>query len=158
VSGAAAYTAALMAEGDAPPMRPLTERDHPNALRLKAAHDAFKAGDLDALFGMMVDDFAWVMPGKNVLAGRFVGREAILASFGALKANVDAYWAHPLDYFGSDDHVVLVAQVVARRGAKRLDCRECLLWAVGPDGRFTSVHHMALDEDAWDRFFDGSPG
>jgi hypothetical protein len=160
VSGAAAtaYTAALLAEGDAPAMRPLTERDHPNAIRLKAAHDAFKSGDLDALFAMMADDFVWVMPGKNVLAGRFVGREAILGSFAALGANVDAYWAHPLDYFGSDDHVVLVARVIARKGAKALDCLECLLWRVGPDGRFQSVHHMALDEDAWDAFFDGSPG
>jgi ketosteroid isomerase-like protein len=151
------YTAALKQEGDAPPMRPFTERDHPNALRLKAAHDAFKTGDLDALFGMMTEDFAWVMPGDNVLAGRFVGRAAILESFAALQANVDAYWAHPLDYFGSDDHVVLVAQVHARKGNRVLDCRECLLWRVAPDGRFSEVHHMALDEKAWDAFFCGEP-
>jgi hypothetical protein len=152
-----AYTAALLAEGEAPPMRPFTERDHPNALKLKAAHDAFKAGDLEALFGMMTDDFAWIMPGDNCLAGRFVGREAILGSFAALGANVDAYWAHPLDYFGSDHHVVLVARVIARKGARALDCEECLLWKVGADGRFTSVTHMALDEKAWDAFFCGTP-
>lgn len=152
-----AYTAALQQEGEAPPMRPFTERDHPNAIRLKAAHDAFKAGDLDALFGMMTDDFAWVMPGNNVLSGRFVGREQILQSFATLQANVDAYWAHPLDYFGSDDHVVLVAQVIARKGSRQLNCRECLLWRVGPDGRFTEVTHMALDEQAWDAFFCGEP-
>lgn len=149
------YTAALKAEGEAPPMRAFTERDHPNALKLKAAHDAFKAGDLDALFGMMTEDFAWVMPGKNVLAGRFVGREAIMGSFAALQANVDAYWAHPLDYFGSDDHVVLVAQVIARKGAKTLNCKECLLWRVTPEGKLAEVHHMALDEEAWDGFFNG---
>jgi ketosteroid isomerase-like protein len=150
-----AYTSALVEEGEAPPMRALTERDHPNAHRLKAAHDAFKAGDLDALFSMMAEDFAWVMPGDNCLAGRFVGREAILGSFAALQANVDAYWAHPLDYFGSDDHVVLVARVIARKGDRRLACDECLLWRVGPDGRFTQVHHVALDEKAWDAFFCG---
>jgi uncharacterized protein len=150
-----AYTEALKAEGDAPPMRPFTDRDHPNALKLKAAHDAFKSGNLDALFGMMTDDFAWVMPGRNVLSGRFVGRDAIMGSFATLQANVDAYWAHPLDYFGSDDHVVLVAQVIARKGTKTLNCRECLLWRVTPEGKLAEVHHLALDEDAWDAFFNG---
>lgn len=152
-----AYTSALKPEHEVRPMRAFTEQDHPNALKLKAAHDAFKAGDLEALFGMMTPDFAWIMPGNNRLSGRFVGREAILGSFQTLQANVDAYWAHPLDYFGSDDHVVLVARVIARKGERRLDCEECLLWKVGPDGRFTSVTHMALDEKAWDAFFCGEP-
>ncbi len=150
-----AYTAALLREGEAPPMRAFTDRDHPNAIRLKEAHDAFKTGDLDALFGMMTSDFAWIMPGNNLLSGHFTGREAILDSFAMLQASVDAYWAHPLDYFGSDDHVVLVARVIARKGDRTLECDECLLWKVAPDGRFASVHHMALDEKAWDAFFSG---
>ena len=64
-----------------------------------------------------------------------------------------AYWAWPLDYFGSDDHVLPVAQVRAARGEKRLDCLECLLWRVDGAGRLAAVSHMALDEKAWDAFF-----
>lgn len=147
------YTRVLAQVGEGPPMRPLTDRDHPNARRLLAAHDAFKAGDLDALFGMMTPDVVWHMPGTNALSGDFVGKEAILGSFAILQANVDAYWAWPLDYFGSDDHVVLVARVKAERGDKRLDCLECLLWRVDAAGKLAEVWHMALDENAWDAFF-----
>lgn len=150
------YTQALAQVGDGPAMRPFGDRDHPNALKLKAAHDAFKAGDIEALFGMMTPDAAWHMPGRNVLSGDFIGRDAILGSFAQLQANVDEYWAWPLDYFGSDDHVVLVAQVRARRGERRLDCLECLLWRLDGAGRLAEVWHMALDEAAWDAFFDGS--
>lgn len=150
-----AYTAALAREGDAPSLRPFGERDHPNAIRLKQAHEAFQQGDLDALFDLMADDITWHMPGVNVLAGDFVGREQIMGSFAALQANVDAYWAWPLDYFGSDDHVVLVALVRARRGAKSLETKECLLWRVDAAGKLAEVWHMALDEKAWDAFFSG---
>lgn len=147
------YTAALAREGENLPCRPFTDRDHPNARKLKAAHEAFQAGDLDALFGMMADGIVWHMPGNNALSGDFVGREQIMQSFASLQANVDAYWAWPLDYFGSDDHVVLVAQVRARRGDRQLDVRECLLWRVDEAGKLAEVWHMALDERAWDDFF-----
>jgi ketosteroid isomerase-like protein len=149
------YTAALARTGDAPPLRAFGDRDHPNAIMLKNAHEAFQKGDLDALFGLMADDCAWNMPGHNVLAGRFVGREQIMQSFGALQANVDAYWAWPLDYFGSDDHVVLVALVRAEKGDRKLETKECLLWRVNEAGKLAEVWHMALDEKAWDAFFCG---
>jgi hypothetical protein len=149
------YTEALAREGDAPPLRAFTSNDHPNAILLKNAHENFQKGDLDALFGLMSDDIAWHMPGNNVLAGTFRGRDAIMASFGALQANVDAYWAWPLDYFGSSDHVVLVAQVRARRKDRTLDVKECLLWRVNSAGKLCEVWHMALDEKAWDAFFCG---
>lgn len=149
------YTEALLKEGEAPVLRSFTERDHPNAVLLKEAHEAFQQGDLDALFGLMTDDITWHMPGNNVLAGDFVGREAIMGSFAALQRNVDAYWAHPLDYFGSDGHVVLVALVRARKGERTLETKECLLWRVDEAGKLAEVWHMALDEKAWDAFFCG---
>lgn len=149
------YTDALTREGDAPQLRAFGDGDHPNARKLRQAHEAFQQGDLDALFGLMADDITWHMPGNNVLAGDFVGRAAIMESFGALQRNVDAYWAHPLDYFGSDDHVVLVALVRARKGDRVLETKECLLWRVNADGKLAEVWHMALDEKAWDAFFCG---
>jgi ketosteroid isomerase-like protein len=153
-----AYTAALVQEEEFRPMRPHTDRDHPNAIKLKQAHDAFKAGNLDALFDLMRPDVKWHMPGKNALSGTYVGREEIMRNFALLQQNVDAYWAHALDYFGSDDHVALVAQVRARRGNKTLDVQECMLWHVDSDGKLAECWHMACDHLAWDEFFDGSPG
>lgn len=149
---AAAYSDALAKEGEAPPMRPLGPRDHPNAHMLYAAHRAFQTGDIDALFDKMAPDVVWHMPGDNVLAGTYHGRDEILRNFGMLQQAVDAYWAHPLDYFGSDDHVVLVALVRARRGAKRLETKEAMTWRV-EDSKLKECWHMCLEPEKWDAFF-----
>ena len=133
-------------------MRPLTERDHPNAHRLYAAHNAFKAGDVDALFSLMADDVVWHMPGDNSLAGSYHGKDEILRNFAMLQAAVDAYWAHPLDYFASDDHAVLVAVVRARKGERTLDTREVMTWRI-EDGRLKECWHMCVEPEKWDGFF-----
>jgi len=146
------YTEALAEEGEAPPMRTLTDADHPNAHMLYAAHKAFRAGDLEALFSKMDEDVVWHMPGNNVLAGSYRGRDEILRNFGMLQQAVDAYWAHPLDYFGSDDHVVLVAEVRARRGEKRLETKEAMTWKV-KNGKLKECWHMCLEPEKWDAFF-----
>jgi uncharacterized protein len=147
------YTAALAAEHeDVPPMRAFTDRDHPNAIMLFEAHNAFKQGDADALFSKMADDVVWHMPGDNCLAGTYVGREEILRNFGMLQAAVDAYWAHPLDYFGSDDHVVLIAEVRARKGERTLQTKEAMTWRI-ENGKLKECWHMCLEPEKWDAFF-----
>lgn len=146
------YAEALAKEGDAPPMRPLTDRDHPNAHTLYAAHKAFQAGDIEALFAQMADDVVWHMPGDNVLAGSYHGRDEIMRNFGMLQAAVDAYWAHPLDYFGSDDHVVLIAMVRARKGDRSLETKEAMTWRV-ENGKLKECWHMCLEPEKWDAFF-----
>ena len=129
-------------------------RGHANALSPKGAIGLMQVmpetyADMRARYGLGADPWN---ERDNVLAGDFVGREAILGSFATLQANVDTYWAYPLDYFGSDDHVVLVALVRATRGAKSLETKECLLWRLD-GGKLAEVWHMALDEKAWDAFF-----
>ncbi|MGB3753278.1 MAG: nuclear transport factor 2 family protein [Parerythrobacter sp.] len=147
------YTGALAAEEAEPPaMRPLGEGDHKHAHMLYAAHKAFQGGDVDALFTDIADDAIWHMPGDNVLAGDYVGHEEIMRNFGMLQDAVDAYWAYPLDYFGSDDHVVLIAEVRARKGEKQLNTREAMTWRL-EDGKLKECWHMCLEPDKWDAFF-----
>jgi uncharacterized protein len=147
------YTAALAAEhDDVPVMRPLTARDHPNAHMLYAAHNAFKAGDIEALFSQMADDVVWHMPGDNCLAGSYHGRAEIMRNFGMLQDAVDAYWAHPLDYFASDDHAVLIAEVRARKGDRTLVTKEAMTWHIR-DGRLQECWHVCLEPEKWDAFF-----
>lgn len=147
------YVDKLARVGESPRMRPMGASDHPNAVKLKSAHEAFQKGDLDALFSILAEDCVWHMPGDNVLSGDFRGRAQIMESFGRLQQNVDSYWAYPLDYFGSDDHVVLVAHVRATRGDKTLEVGEVLLWRVNDEGRLAEVWHVALDHKKWDEFF-----
>ena len=100
----------------------------------------------------MADDVVWHMPGNNVLAGSYHGRHEILRNFGMLRAAVDTYWAHPLDYFGSDDHVVLMAVVRARKGDKTLDTKECMTWRV-EGSLLKECWHMFVEPEKWDAFF-----
>jgi ketosteroid isomerase-like protein len=146
------YSSALAAEHEAPAMRPLTAADHQNAHMLYAAHKAFQAGDVDALFRNIAKDAIWHMPGDNALAGDYVGHEEIMRNFGMLQAAVDAYWAHPLDYFGSDDHVVLIAEVRARKGERTLLTREAMTWRI-EDGQLKECWHLCLEPEKWDAFF-----
>jgi ketosteroid isomerase-like protein len=136
----------------APKVRAFTERDHPNARMLREAHESFQRGDLDKLFSIFAEDMVWTVPGHNRLSGRFVGREEIGKNFATLAEVADSYWAYPLDYFGSDDHVVLVAHVRATRNGEVLEEDECLLFKV-KDGKLASCHHLSLDQARWDAFF-----
>ncbi len=134
-------------------LRPLGEKDHPNAYKLKQAHEAFQKQDLDTVFSIFAEDMTWIVPGRNLMSGTFKGREGVLESFGNLFRETDAYWAHPLDYFGSDSHAALVAHVRAKRKGKMLDCQEILLFRIDAEGRFSHCWHLALDEEAWHDFF-----
>ncbi len=149
------YTGVAAAEGAQANVLPEnlgSGRNHPNALMLRKAHGAFQNGDVESLFALMADDIAWYLPGNNALSGTFRGRDGVMRNFGLLQQNVETYWAQGLDYFGSDDHAVLVAKVKATRGDKTLETLECLLFKV-QDGKFTHVWHMALDDHAWEAFF-----
>lgn len=146
------YSSALMAEHEAPPMRPLTAADHPNAHMLFTAHQAFKAGDVDALFAAMADDVVWHVPCDSSVSGTYRGREEILGNFAMLQAAVDAYWAHPLDYFGSDNHAVLIAEVRARKDDRHLETKEAMTWRI-ENGKLKECWHMCLEPEKWDAFF-----
>lgn len=119
---------------------------------LYAAHRAFQTGDVEALFSLMADDVVWHMPGENSLAGSYHGRDEIMRNFGMLQQAVDTYWAHPLDYFGSDDHVVLIAEVRASKGERNLHTKEAMTWRV-ENGKLKECWHMCLEPDKWDGFF-----
>lgn len=146
------YSEALAMEHEAPPMRPLTDKDHKNAHMLYTAHKAFQTGDINALFSQIAEDAIWHMPGENRLAGDYVGHEEIMRNFGMLQESVDAYYAYPLDYYGSDDHVTLIAEVRARKGDKVLHTKEAMTWRV-ENGQLKECWHLCMEPLKWDAFF-----
>ncbi|MEO0411401.1 MAG: nuclear transport factor 2 family protein [Pseudomonadota bacterium] len=147
------YTDNLTKAGETPQLRAFTDRDHPNAVKLKEAHESFQQGNLEKLFQLFADDMVWTVPGNNQLSGTFHGQAEIEENFKTLGSVVDSYWAYPLDYFGSDHHVALVALVRATRGDQTLEERECLLFTVNEEGRFKECFHLGLDDKKWDEFF-----
>ena len=54
---------------------------HPNADLVRKGFEAFAAGDMATLDAIMSDDVVWHASGAGVLAGDFVGKQAVFGSF-----------------------------------------------------------------------------
>ena len=75
---------------------------------VKAAYDAWNAGDMDA-FRELYDPEVIMRPPKNwPEPGPFVGREALMRQFGQLRETWDADALEPIsDFIEAADHVVV---------------------------------------------------
>lgn len=140
------------------PVEP-TPQEHPNADLVRRAHRAFKTADMTTIRELFdFDGMVWTVTGTGPASGVTTGMEGVLRNFGDIMAWTDgSYDAAPLDYLGSDDHVVALAHVTARRPDRPpLDMDEAVIFTVR-DGRLVQAQHMAYDERAWDDFFAGMP-
>jgi len=137
------------------PVEQSTTIEHPNATRVRRAHAAFKAGDIDTVRELFDwEGIVWTVPGRSRVSGVDVGMEAVFANFGrCVELSDGTYDAVGFDYLGSDDHAVALAHLNARRGERVLEVDEAVIFTVR-DGRFVAAHHLAYDQDAWDAFFD----
>src|SRR6266581_1881320 len=87
---------------------------HPNAEAYRRTADAFRAGDRDALAGLIDEDVVWHVPGNNPLAGEIHGREALFRFFHRLHEATDGtFMLKEHDVLGTDDHVVALSHVSA---------------------------------------------
>jgi ketosteroid isomerase-like protein len=132
-----------------------TTVEHPNAAKVRAAHEAFKTGDMEAVRQIFDwDSIRWVLPGTSLVSGVDIGMEAVFANFGKCHQLTDGtYTAVGFDYLGSDHHAVALAHLTAERNGQRLEIDEAVIFTVGADGRFTEAYHLAYDQCAWDAFF-----
>ena len=140
------------------PVHP-TPREHPNADLVRRAHAAFKTADMGTVKELFdYDGMVWTVTGSSPAAGVTTGMDGVLRNFGDIMAwTQGTYDAAPVDYLGSDDHVVALAHVTARRGdGQELDVPEAVIFKVR-DGKLVEAQHMAYDEKAWDEFFTGMP-
>lgn len=135
-----------------------TDREHPNADLVRRAHAAFKAGDGATIAELFSPDIVWTVTGTGPASGTTVGMEGVLGNFGQIMEwTAGTYQAAPIDYLGSDDHVVALAHVTASRpDGRTLDVDEAVVFTVR-DGRLVFAQHMAYDEAAWDGFFAEEP-
>src|SRR6056297_3862809 len=131
-----------------------TGYEHPNATKVRRAHEAFKTGDMDTVRELFDwDDIRWVLPGKSIVSGVDHGMEAVFANFGRCHELTDGtYSAIGFDYLGSDDHAVALARLTAQRNGRSLELDEAVIFTIR-DGKFVEAYHLAYDQYAWDEFF-----
>ncbi len=128
---------------------------HPNAELAERAWLAVAEADIETLETLWRPDIVWHVTADNPWSGDHVGRDAVLDYLAAVGEAGESYEAHIEDILASDDRVLIVSRVIARRGDRSVDTRQGLLAHI-EDGRFSEVWTMPLDPLAFARFWQAS--
>lgn len=127
--------------------------DHPNVAVVKRACVAARKGDRAMAAELFAEDAELYVPGKNLLAGLYEGREAVfdfyrkatVLSDGTLKA-----FLH--DVVANDRHAFAIENFMATRGGRSLDSRDVTVYHV-VDGRIAGGTRLFTDIDVHDEFW-----
>jgi ketosteroid isomerase-like protein len=123
-----------------------------NAARVRKGYEAFNKGDVETLIDLFAEDIVWHFPGTSKLAGDHAGRDATLSMLGAYGAATGGtLQVNLIDVMASDDHVAGWANDTASAGAKTLDVRAAVIFAMR-DGKAVEAWHHFDDPNALDAF------
>ena len=127
--------------------------EHPNAVLMRHAYDAFGSGDLDALRDLMAEDAEWHEPGTSLIAGDYVGRDQVFEFFGKLfNLSGGTFKAEVIDILADDDRAVAIQHSTAARNGKTLDTRDVVVTEIR-DGKLLNTQLFAADERQEDIFW-----
>ena len=124
--------------------------EHPNATAYRRTAAAFRAGDLVAVEELIDADVVWHLPGRHLLAGDLVGRDAVLAFLTTLGQL--GFWLKEHDVFGNDEHVCALSIMGARRTGVEVHTRVVSVFNYR-DGRQLERWFYPDDMIAWDSIF-----
>lgn len=125
---------------------------HPNADLVRKGFDAFGAGDMATLDAIMADDVAWHAPGGGVIAGDFVGKEAVFGSFALIPQETDAFSQEIHAILADDEHAVALVNATATRRGTTATLAQVFVFHV-EDGKAKEVWVTSLDQAAADAFW-----
>ncbi len=112
------------------------------------------AHDREALYGNMRADFTVHSPGRNLIAGTYVGADAFKAHMAKMQSLCGNTFREELqDTFLANDTLGLVVhRMTAERNGKRLDTWGFGLWRF-EDGKLTDHWESVGDQGHWDDFW-----
>ena len=125
--------------------------------RLHEAQAAFYAGGPpEPLRALLADDVAWVVPGRNAIAGEYRGIDEVMAYF-ARRRNLAArtFRMHPGDLLtGDGDHVAVLTDGTATIGGTERRWSTVGLYRLHL-GRVAACWLLPLDQGAFDAIWSG---
>jgi ketosteroid isomerase-like protein len=126
---------------------------HPNAERLLRGFGAFIQRDLDALHELFAPDVRWEVPGRNVLAGTYVGIDEVLAMLGrTLELSGGSYRTELQFVLADDENAVAAYRATGSRDGADLDLDQVLLCRFADD-RIVEVRALPVDQTVFDDFW-----
>lgn len=118
--------------------------EHPGAVLLNRAYQAFAAGDIPAVLAAFAADIDWHVPGSSPVAGHYRGRDAVAGFFGQLAGRSGGSFRLDVhDVTAAGDRVVALVTEHAEANGARLAARAVHVWRVGDGGvaEFTDYYH-----------------
>ena len=126
--------------------------EHPNAVVARRLWDAIAHADAPALRELMSEKTLWRMPGDSLVAGSYVGADAVLDFMARVGELTDDLHSDLIDVFVSDRGAVLRYSIHASRGTRSLDVEHLFVIRI-VDGRITEAVFAPSDQGRYDRFF-----
>jgi ketosteroid isomerase-like protein len=127
--------------------------DHPNLETARVAYETFDTGDLAAVSDLFSDDIVWHSGGTNVLTGDYVGKEAVLGSFGLLMQESGGSFRVDIhDMLANDEHGVALVTESATRGDESYEGTLVHVFHMS-DGKMTEFWDFSEDQSRYDEFW-----
>lgn len=126
---------------------------HPNEALARAEAEAWVKGDADSSLALYTDDAVFHYPGRNPLAGEYVGHDG-LREFASKVGNLvgDGTLTRELhDALGTDDHAVQLLTLGAEIGGRRHAWRAAVVMHAR-DGKIAEAWATIEDQYALDEF------
>ena len=126
--------------------------DHPNAVRMREAFDAFSRGDLDTVRQHLTDDCSWTNSGSSAVSGTHQGWDAIAAMFGELLQRTGGTFAMKvLSTIADDRFAVTVYDATSTVKGVSATQRFVLIDEMTKDGKVKATQTLAYDQAAADQ-------
>lgn len=130
----------------------MTER-RDNVRVVERLLDGFMAQESSVVLTSFSDDCVWHVPGRNALAGDFIGQEEVFAMLRRLKRVLDVPVRFEIIRIRSmRDHVAVTQDAHVVVGGRSVTFRERLDFRVR-DGRVVEVAEFQFDQREFDRVF-----
>ena len=115
--------------------------------------DAFRGGDVRALFEVIAPDAVWHVPGNATVSQEYVGRPRIFELFRETRRLTDDTYLSELRWALADaDRAIAVYRARGRRLGRKLDIDQVLLIS-HLDGVWTNVTAVPTDPPAFEAFW-----
>ena len=125
---------------------------HPNADLVRKGFEAFASGDMVTLDAIMDDDVVWHASGTGVIAGDFVGKQAVFGSFATIPQETDSFSQDIHAIVADDDHTIALVNATATRRGKTVTLSQVLVFHL-EDGKAKEVWITPFDQAAADAFW-----
>ena len=121
---------------------------------VRRGYEAFNRRDLKTLTELFGDNVSWHTPGRSLLAGDVVGREAVFARLGRYMVETGGTFRADLKRVLTDEdgRVIGIHHNVAERDGKHLDVYGCIVFEL-EKGRVVDGREHFYDLHAWDEFW-----